>query len=218
MFTRIPAILLLAPIAVSITVPSPPAAAQNLASGASESLVKVDYEYCERREREQADGYWAYRYDQGEASPPRFYSPYGYPDFPRPRYSSPDYVSEASQRFGIPPSWIHAVIRRESRGDVGAVSSVGAMGLMQLMPATWASLRTRYRLGRDPFDPHDNIIAGTAYLRELYDRYGSPGFLIAYNAGPTRYEDFVTTGQPLPRQTWDYVAAIEPVVRGSRRR
>jgi soluble lytic murein transglycosylase-like protein len=216
MFTRIPAILLLAPIAVSITVPVP-LAAQSLASGASESVVKVDYEYCERQAREQTDGYWVYRYDQREAPPPRFYQPYGYPDFPRPRYSSPDYVSEASQRFGIPPSWIHAVIRRESRGDVGAVSSVGAMGLMQLMPATWASLRTRYRLGRDPFDPHDNIMAGTAYLRELYDRYGSPGFLIAYNAGPARYEDYVSNGQPLPRQTRDYVAAIEPVVRGWRR-
>lgn len=215
MFTRIPAFLLFAPIAVSITVPSTQAAAQSQ-SGASQTVVRVDYEYCERRASEQEDSYWVYHYGQGETPPPRFYPPYGYSDFYRPRYSSPDFVTEASRRFGIPPSWIHAVIHRESRGEAGAVSPVGAMGLMQIMPATWASLRTRYRLGNNPFDPHDNIVAGTAYLRELYDRYGSPGFLIAYNAGPARYEDFVTTGQPLPRATWDYVAAIEPVVRGSR--
>ena len=47
------------------------------------------------------------------------------------------------------------------------------------MPATWAELRERYYLGNDPYDPHDNILAGTAYLRELLDRYGSPGVFAA---------------------------------------
>jgi soluble lytic murein transglycosylase-like protein len=75
------------------------------------------------------------------------------------------------------------------------------MGLMQIMPETWATLRLRYGLGADPFDPHDNILAGAAYLRELHDRYGSPGFLAAYNAGPARYEDHLATGQPLPAET-----------------
>src|SRR5690606_1039651 len=90
------------------------------------------------------------------------------------------FVTEASQRFGIPEHWIRSVCRVESADDARAVSSAGAMGLMQVMPATWAELRVRYGLGRDPFDPRDNIIAGTAYLREMYDRYGSPGFLAAY--------------------------------------
>jgi hypothetical protein len=76
------------------------------------------------------------------------------------------------------------------------------------MPETWARLRRRYGLGADPCDPHDNITAGAAYLRELYDRYGAPGFLAAYNAGPARYEDHLTTGWPLPAETRAYVAEV----------
>jgi hypothetical protein len=121
-------------------------------------------------------------------------------------------VAEAAQRSGIPASWIRAVMQAESGGDARAVSSKGAMGLMQIMPETWATLRLRYGLGADPFDPHDNIIAGAAYLRELHDRYGSPGFLAAYNAGPARYQDHLATGQPLPAETRSYVALLAPMV------
>ncbi len=121
-------------------------------------------------------------------------------------------ITEAAQRSGIPASWIRAVMQAESGGDARAVSPKGAMGLMQIMPETWATLRLRYGLGVDPFDPHDNIIAGAAYLRELHDRYGSPGFLAAYNAGPTRYEDHVATGQPLPAATRAYVALLAPLI------
>jgi soluble lytic murein transglycosylase-like protein len=121
-------------------------------------------------------------------------------------------VVEAARRFGIPASWIHAVMQAESGGDARAVSSKGAMGLMQIMPETWADLRQRYGLSADPFDLHDNIIAGAAYLRELHDRYGSPGFLAAYNAGPARYEDHLATGQPLPPETQAYVALLAPLI------
>ncbi len=121
-------------------------------------------------------------------------------------------VAEAAQRSGIPASWIRAVMQAESGGDARAVSPKGAMGLMQIMPETWAELRLRYGLGADPFDPHDNIIAGAAYLRELHDRYGSPGFLAAYNAGPARYEDHLATGQPLPAETRAYVALLAPLI------
>ena len=124
------------------------------------------------------------------------------------------YVAEAAQRFGVPAHWILAVMRRESAGDVRAVSEKGAMGLMQIMPDTWAELRVRHRLGSDPYDPRDNILAGTAYLRELYDRYGSPGFLAAYNAGPGRYEASLS-GHPLPAETRAYVATIAPIINGS---
>jgi soluble lytic murein transglycosylase-like protein len=120
-------------------------------------------------------------------------------------------VAEAAQRSGIPASWIRAVMQAESGGDERAVSPKGAMGLMQIMPETWATLRLRYSLGADPFDPHDNILAGAAYLRELHDRYGSPGFLAAYNAGPARYEDHLATGQPLPAETRAYVALLAPL-------
>jgi len=124
------------------------------------------------------------------------------------------FVAEASQRFGIPASWIRAVMRAESFGDVRALSPKGAMGLMQIMPATWAGLRLRYGLGADPYNAHDNIIAGAAYLRELHDRYGAPGFLAAYNAGPARYEDHLATGRPLPAETRAYVALLTPLTGG----
>ena len=88
------------------------------------------------------------------------------------------------------------------------------MGLMQVMPETYDELRDRYSLGDDPFDPHDNILAGTAYLREMYDIYGSPGFLAAYNAGPWRLDDYLSNNRPLPDETRRYVAMIGPNIVG----
>ncbi|MCX7587291.1 lytic transglycosylase domain-containing protein [Phenylobacterium sp. 58.2.17] len=126
------------------------------------------------------------------------------------------HIAQASRRFGLPEAWISAVVRAESAGDPRAVSRAGAMGLMQIMPATWTELRVRYGLGTDPFDPRDNILAGSAYLRELHDRYGVAGFLAAYNAGPGRYEDSLTTGRPLPAETRAYLAKLSPVVGASR--
>jgi hypothetical protein len=99
---------------------------------------------------------------------------------------------------------------------VGLRSSKGTMGLMQIMPKTWTELRARYGLGADPYDPHDNILAGAAYIRELYDRYGAPGFLAAYNAGPGRYGRHLATGRPLPHETQAYVAALAPMINRAR--
>ncbi len=126
----------------------------------------------------------------------------------------PAFVAEASQRFGIPAHWIRAVMRIESGGDPRAVSPVGAMGLMQIMPKTYAELRARHRLGPNAYDPRDNILAGAAYLREMFDRYGSPGFLAAYNAGPLRYDQHLVTGRPLPAETRTYVAMLSPMIGG----
>jgi hypothetical protein len=123
------------------------------------------------------------------------------------------FVAEAALRFGIPASWIKAIMQAESQGAVRAVSPKGAIGLMQIMPQTWADLRSRYGLGPNPFDPHDNILAGAAYLRELHDRYGAAGFLAAYNTGPGRYEDHLASGRPLPAETQAYVAALAPLLR-----
>ncbi len=125
-----------------------------------------------------------------------------------------EYIAEAAQRFGVPASWIRAVMRAESDSNVREVSPKGAMGLMQIMPETWTELRGRYGFGADPFDAHDNILAGAAYLRELHDRYGAAGFLAAYNAGPARYEDHVATGRPLPDETRAYVALLRPTIAG----
>ena len=127
------------------------------------------------------------------------------------------HIAEASQRFGIPTTWIIAVMRTESAGDVRAISSAGAMGLMQVMPDTWADLRIRHALGRDPFEPRDNILAGTAYLREMWDRYGNvAAMLAAYNAGPGRYDEYRATARPLPAETRAYVAALTPILLGER--
>jgi len=126
------------------------------------------------------------------------------------------HIAEAAQRFGIPEDWIIAVLRAESAGDVRAVSPAGALGLMQVMPATWDDLRARHGLGRDPYDPRDNILAGTAYLREMFDRYGNvAAMLAAYNAGPGRYDEHLATGRALPPETRAYVAALAPVLGGA---
>ncbi|MBB4149658.1 lytic transglycosylase domain-containing protein [Sphingobium scionense] len=127
-----------------------------------------------------------------------------------------DHVADAARRFGIPEAWIWAVMRVESGGNSRAVSRAGAMGLMQIMPATWAGLRARHGLGTNPFDVRDNIMAGAAYLREMYDRYGNASaMLAAYNAGPGRYDDFVSRGRPLPAETVGYLAQLAPITGGS---
>ena len=124
-------------------------------------------------------------------------------------YAAP--VAEAAQRFGIPELWIWRVMHAESRGRIGAVSHAGAMGLMQIMPATWALLTARHRLGSDPFDPRANILAGAAYLRAMWDRYGDVGLMLAaYNAGPGRADAYVAGRRGLPAETRAYVARIAP--------
>jgi hypothetical protein len=118
-------------------------------------------------------------------------------------------IQAASVRYGVPTVWIEAVIGAESGGDPGAKSIKGAMGLMQLMPATWRELSAEIGLGEDAFDRRANIIAGTAYLRRLYDRFGPGGFLAAYNAGPTRYQAVLDGRGSLPAETRAYVARVE---------
>jgi soluble lytic murein transglycosylase-like protein len=122
-------------------------------------------------------------------------------------------IEEASARFGIPADWIRRVIQAESDGRTmldgrPIISRAGAMGLMQLMPATWNEMRALLGLGRDPHDARDNILAGTAYLRAMYDRFGYPGLFAAYNAGPTRFARHLATGARLPRETVAYVADL----------
>jgi soluble lytic murein transglycosylase-like protein len=123
------------------------------------------------------------------------------------------FIAEAASRSGIPAQWLQAVIRAESAGcafmnDRPTTSSAGAMGLMQLMPTTWSQMSRRLKLGDDPYQPHDNILAGAEYLRELYDRYGAPGFIAAYQAGPERYEDALRGSRTLPAETVDYLARV----------
>lgn len=125
------------------------------------------------------------------------------------------YIARASARFGIPRQWIRRVIWVESNGRTmldgrPIVSRAGAMGLMQLMPGTWLEMRSALGLGTNPFDPHDNITAGTAYLRSMYIRFGYPGLFAAYNAGPSRYAAYVSGASALPAETRAYLASIAP--------
>lgn len=121
------------------------------------------------------------------------------------------HIDEASARFGVPAEWIERVMEAESGGRTHRrgrpiISSAGAMGLMQLMPGTWADLRVRYGLGDDPFEPRANILGGAAYLRLMYDRFGYPGLFGAYNAGPERYSAYLAGRSSLPRETNEYMA------------
>jgi hypothetical protein len=126
------------------------------------------------------------------------------------------YVREAAARFQIPERWIREVMRQESGGhEYGSdgypiTSGAGAMGLMQVMPRTYDTLRAQYALGDDPYDPHNNILAGAAYIRDMYAIFGSPGFLAAYNAGPDRLATYLAGSGNLPDETVNYVASIAP--------
>ncbi len=122
-------------------------------------------------------------------------------------------IAEASRRFGVSEAWIRAVMQAESRGRSTLngrpiTSRAGAMGLMQVMPDTYEEMRRTHGLGPDPHDPRANILAGTAYLRAMYDRYGYPGLFAAYNAGPERYDEYLRDGRPLPPETRAYLATI----------
>lgn len=144
------------------------------------------------------------------------YSPPGPPEDPWGPY-----IMEASARFDVPDRWIREVMRVESGGrlyhnDTLVTSPVGAMGLMQVMPATFDDMRGQFNgIGGDPYDPHNSILAGTAYIRQMYDRYGSPGFLAAYNAGPQRMDNYLAGSGSLPNETVNYVASIGPHLGGA---
>lgn len=125
------------------------------------------------------------------------------------------HIGEASARFGIPQIWIRRVIQAESGGRAflqraPATSRAGAMGLMQLMPGTFDEMRRKNALGTNPYDPRDNILAGAAYLRTMYERFGYPGLFGAYNAGPKRFARYLAGKARLPPQTREYLAKVDP--------
>jgi soluble lytic murein transglycosylase-like protein len=129
------------------------------------------------------------------------------------------FIDEASDRFGVPEAWIRAVIATESGGRTivngePITSPAGALGPMQVMPQTYDELRLRYGLGPDPADPEQSILAGTAYLKELHDRFGLAGMFAAYNAGPERYQAYLDGNLTLPEETTAYLTALENVAPG----
>ena len=128
-------------------------------------------------------------------------------------------IQQAAEKFHVPAQWIRAVMRQESGGrtvlsdNSPIASGAGAMGLMQLMPGTYSEMAAQYRLGDDPFDPHDNIYAGAAYLNWLHRKYGYPAMFAAYNDGPGNIENHLYRGRPLPAETRGYIASIARFLR-----
>jgi soluble lytic murein transglycosylase-like protein len=109
----------------------------------------------------------------------------------------------AADKYGLPRRLVRSVISNESDFEPRAVSAKGAIGLMQLMPATAEAL------GADPRDPAQNVDAGTRYLRDLLERYdgGLWHALAAYNAGPGAVDKY--QGVPPYRETINYVGKID---------
>lgn len=120
-------------------------------------------------------------------------------------------IKKHADRLGVDPDLVHAVMRQESGFNSRAVSPKGAMGLMQLMPGTAASMGVG-----DPFDPEENIRGGVKYLRLCLDRFGGDltRALAAYNAGPQNVEKY--GGCPPFAETRDYIARVMQIYRGER--
>lgn len=116
-------------------------------------------------------------------------------------------VQKAAKKYKVSPTLVHAVIQNESSYDPNAVSPKGAMGLMQLMPAT-----AKHYLVKDAFDPEQNILGGTQYLSELLKRYNDniALSLAAYNAGETAVDKY--NGIPPYPETEHYVAKILRII------
>jgi len=120
---------------------------------------------------------------------------------PTDKYDS--FIAEASKKHRVSFSLLKAVINVESAFNPKAVSKTGAMGLMQIMPENIRNLRIR-----DPFNPWENIMGGTRYLKELLQRYKGklPLALAAYNAGPNLVDRY--NAIPPIKETRDYVKKV----------
>ena len=121
------------------------------------------------------------------------------------------FIREASRRYGLSIALIRAIIRTESAFDPMAVSRAGAQGLMQLMPALSRDLGVK-----DPFDPRQNIMAGSRYLSTLLAEHdGNLELALAsYNAGPGNVEKY--QGIPPFKETQQYVERITKLIGASR--
>jgi soluble lytic murein transglycosylase-like protein len=127
------------------------------------------------------------------------------------RHAYDDIVEEAAQLYNLDPHMIRAVMQAESSFDATAVSPVGAIGLMQLMPAVAAELGAT-----DPLDPRQNIMAGSRYLRQLLDAHrGNVRLALAsYNAGPGNVAKYGTI--PPFKETQNYVKKVTGLLSDAR--
>lgn len=127
---------------------------------------------------------------------------------PVPHREIEELIEREALARGLSPRLVRAVVQVESGYNPRALSSKGAMGLMQLMPGTAAELRVA-----DAWDPAQNVAGGTSYLRRMFDRFGDLTLaLAAYNAGPTAVEKY--GGIPPYRETIRYVDKVLSLLRG----
>ncbi|BEU87164.1 hypothetical protein TAMA11512_06280 [Selenomonas sp. TAMA-11512] len=119
-----------------------------------------------------------------------------------PTSSVAHFIEDASARYGVDSKLVSAVAEAESGGNQAAVSEAGAIGIMQLMPGTAASL------GVNPYDARENVEGGTKYLKELLDTFGGDvqKAVAAYNAGPQAVKDY--GGIPPYPETENYVSKV----------
>ncbi|WPA89767.1 lytic transglycosylase domain-containing protein [Moorella sp. ACPs] len=119
------------------------------------------------------------------------------------------WISWAAEKVGIKASWLKAVALAESGGNHNTVSPAGAVGVMQLMPATAKSL------GVNPYNPQENILGGAMYLRQQLDQFGNlPLALAAYNAGPGAVKQY--GGIPPFKETVSYIARVMEIIGGEK--
>ena len=116
-------------------------------------------------------------------------------------------IDAAAHKYQVDPKLVAAVAEVESNGSQSAVSSAGAIGVMQLMPDTAASL------GVDPYDKQQNIEGGAKYLRQMLDTFGGDvkKAVAAYNAGPGAVRDY--GGVPPYKETQNYVSKVLDIYR-----
>jgi len=141
------------------------------------------------------------RFEQEESVPPEASGPTAPPPTLKPAGVA-ELVDNAARKYGLPPAFVRAVVAVESGYQANAVSPKGAIGLMQLMPAT------ARELGADPNIPEQNVDAGTRYLRDLLLKYDHHAYhaLAAYNAGPGAVEKY--RGIPPYRETQNYILNV----------
>ena len=128
-----------------------------------------------------------------------------------PRHAYDDLIAEAAEKYNLDPVMIHAVMQTESAFNALAISPVGALGLMQLMPEVAAELGAD-----DPMDPRQNIMAGSRYLRQLLDAHrGNIKLALAsYNAGPGNVAKY--GGTPPFKETRNYVKKVTGLLADAR--
>ena len=155
----------------------------------------------------EVDAWQVSRFEQDDFVPPAPPAPAPAAAAPAPA-DTPAMIDQVARKYNLPPDFLHSVVKAESDYRADAVSPKGAIGLMQLMPATARAYAA------DPANPIENLDTGARYLSELLLKYrgGVWHALAAYNAGPSAVDKY--NGVPPYRETREYILRIMRYWRG----